>query len=265
MRLAWLTDIHLNFLLQMKAVDFLREVRAIEPDAVMIGGDIGEAQSIEHYLELLDDVLQLPIYFVLGNHDFYHGSIAGVRAAVESVCQARPRLRYLSSLPHPIELTPKVGLVGHDGWADGRLGDYERSVVQMCDWGLIDEFLGKNKQQRWGVVQSLGDEAAAHLRRTLQMTLDQYETAVVLTHIPPVHEACWHEGRLSDDHWAPHFTCKAVGDVLLDLAKMHPHRQIEVYCGHTHGHGKCRPLRNLRIYTGGAEYGQPHLQQLLEW
>lgn len=265
MRVAWLTDIHLNFLLQARAVEFLHYVRSTEPDAVMIGGDLAEAHSLPHYLELLDDELQLPIYFVLGNHDFYHGSIGEVRAAVEALCRERPRLHYLTGDSQPVALTPQVALVGHDGWADGRFGDYERSVVQMSDWSLIGDFIGKDKWQRWSVVQSLGDEAAAHLRRTLRLALDGYETAVVLTHIPPLHEACWHEGRLSDDHWAPHFTCKAVGDVLLDLAKMYSHRQIEVYCGHTHGDGKCRPLRNLRIHTGGAEYGQPHLQRVLEW
>ena len=37
--------------------------------------------------------------------------------------------------------------------------------ISFHDWSLIGDFIGKDKWQRWSVVQSLGDEAAAHLRR----------------------------------------------------------------------------------------------------
>lgn len=264
MRLAWLTDIHLNFLGPERSEEFLHFVREANPDAVLISGDIAEAHDLPMYLELIDRELQRPIYFVLGNHDFYHGSIAGVRETVRQICSRLPNLRYLSEQDQPVELTPSVALVGHDGWADGRLGDYEKSLVQMTDWHLISEFIGLGKAERWPRLHALADEAAAHLRQVLPLALEGHETAIVLTHVPPLREACWHQGRPSDDEWAPHFTCKAVGDALLDVARIYPHRQLDVYCGHTHGHGKCRPLRNLRIHTGGAEYGYPQIQQMLE-
>ena len=43
MRLAWLTDIHLNFLRPEEAEDFFASVRADKPDEIMLTGDIGEA------------------------------------------------------------------------------------------------------------------------------------------------------------------------------------------------------------------------------
>lgn len=264
MRLAWLTDIHLNFLGSERATEFLRHVGSALPDVVLVSGDIAEAHDLCRYLELMDDELQRPIYFVLGNHDFYHGSIPSVRSAVAELCRERSNLHYLTQSEFPIELTPQVALVGHDGWADGRLGDYEKSIVQMTDWHLISDFIGRGKLERWPLLHALADEGAAHLRRVLPAALEQHETAIVITHVPPTREACWHQGHLSDDHWAPHFTCKAVGDALLDIARLYPHRRIDVYCGHTHGFGKCRPLRNLYIHTGGAEYGEPQIQAMLE-
>ena len=75
----------------------------------------------------------MPIYFVLGNHDYYHGSIAETRARVIELCGTHPRLRYLTALDEVEALTRHVGLVGHDGWADGRAGDYARSLVMMQD------------------------------------------------------------------------------------------------------------------------------------
>ncbi len=264
MRIAWLTDIHLNFLLTEQTLAFLRLVRSAQPDAILISGDIAEAHNLHRYLELIDSELAKPVYFVLGNHDYYHGSIAGVRELVADICEGHPRLKYLTQSEAPIELTPLVALVGHDGWADGRFGDYEKSIVQMTDWQLITDFIGRGKRERWPILQALADDAASHLRRVLPHALENYQTVLVITHVPPLREACWHQGRPSDDQWAPHFACKAVGDVLLDMARTHPHRTIEVFCGHTHGMGRCRPRRNLLIHTGGADYGEPQIQRIFE-
>ena len=59
-----------------------------------------------------------------------------------------------------LELAAGVGLVGHDGWADARLGDYERSYVMMNDYKLIAELAGMSKVDRWPVLKALGDQAA---------------------------------------------------------------------------------------------------------
>jgi hypothetical protein len=44
-----------------------------------------------------------------------------------------------------------------------------------------------------------------------------------------------------------------------------PQRQLTVFCGHTHSPGECRPLPNVHILTGGAKYGQPAVQRVLEF
>jgi hypothetical protein len=45
---------------------YLEMVREKAPDAVLISGDIGEATDVVGYLEQIDDVLQLPVYFGWG-------------------------------------------------------------------------------------------------------------------------------------------------------------------------------------------------------
>ena len=37
-----------------------------------------------------------------------------------------------------------------------------------------------------------------------------------------------------------------------------------VLCGHTHGSGEAPILSNLRVLTGGAVYGKPGVQRVLE-
>ncbi|MEX0939270.1 MAG: metallophosphoesterase [Pirellulales bacterium] len=262
-RVAWLTDIHLNFLEDAAIETFLAQVRHARPDAVLLGGDIGEARNVAQYLIRLHDALDVPLYFVLGNHDFYGGSIAEVRRQAAELSQARPELVYLSA-SEPITLSPDVALVGHDGWADGRVGDYERSLVMMSDYKLIAELACFSKQQRWDELKALGDQAAAHIRRVLPLALERHGRCILLTHVPPLREACWYEGQISDDQWAPHFVCLAMGEAILEVMRARPEKQLTVLCGHTHSPGEARPLPNVQILTGGTEYGFPGVQRVLE-
>ncbi len=263
-RLSWITDLHFNFLPFERVDEFLGQVANRRPDAVVLTGDVSEAHDLTAMLEHIDDLIQQPLYFVLGNHDYYHGSIRDIRVAVTALCETRPRLHYLTALGEAIELTPSVALVGHDGWADARLGDYERSMVMMNDYRLIAELTRHTKLERWALLKALGDEAAAHIRKVLPPALDRYPRVILATHVPPLREACWHEGQLSDDEWAPHFTCKAMGDAILEIMDGYPHRELTVLCGHTHSSGQCRPLPNIQIFTGGSRYGFPEISRVFE-
>jgi Icc protein len=210
-RLAWLTDIHLNFLSRDEVEAFAVLLAKTDADLFAITGDIGEAPDVTKYLNLLDSYLQRPIYFVLGNHDFYRGSIAGVREKIRKLCEAVPNLRYLTTAG-VVPLTDKTCLIGHDGWADARFGDYWNSDVQMNDWRLIKDFVGLDQEQRLEKLRSLGDEAADHFHRILPDALERFEQVVALTHVPPFSEACLWQGRMTDDNWLPHFCCGAVGN-----------------------------------------------------
>ncbi|MBI3837235.1 MAG: metallophosphoesterase [Planctomycetia bacterium] len=263
-RIAWLTDIHLDFLLTQQVTGFLTSVAALRPDAVLISGDIAEAHSICEYLQRIDEAIGTTIYFVLGNHDYYYGSIAEVRQRVARFCAERPRLHFLT-YADVARLTPGIGLVGHDGWADGRLGDYPGSLVVMNDFKLIAELTGRTKKDRWEVLKGLGDEAAAHFRRVLPLAFESCQEVVLLTHVPPWREACWYDGRISDEQWLPHFTCQAVGEAILEIMAARPDKRLTVLCGHTHGQGETQPLDNLLVVTGGAEYGHPAIGRVLEF
>lgn len=263
MRVVWLTDIHLNFCSPFAVRAYLDEVAATAPEAVVISGDIGEATDVAHYLRQLADAVDCPVYFVLGNHDFYFGSIHAVRRQMRDVCRECSTLHYLTE-SGVFPLSPTLGLIGHDGWADGRIGDYDGSFVMLNDYKLIAELAPYDKQRRLGVLNSLGDAAAACLRESLAESVARFPHTLLVTHVPPMREAAWHEGRWSDDEWAPHFTCKAVGDAILDVMSQHPDRRLTVLCGHTHGEGEHRPLPNVIILTGAAEYRSPAVCRVLE-
>jgi 3',5'-cyclic-AMP phosphodiesterase len=136
----------------------------------------------------------------------------------------------------------------------------------LNDFGLIGEFDGfdEDPATRLAKLHALGDESADHFRAVLPEALSNFQHVVVLTHVPPFREACWHEGRISDDHWLPFFACKAVGDALRDAMAAAPSQQMTVLCGHTHGSGEAQMLPNLCVLTGKAVYGRPCVQRVLE-
>ncbi len=263
-RIAWLTDLHLNFPMAEELNAFLSKLTALRADALLISGDIAESHDVTLYLQKIADAAGSTVYFVLGNHDFYFGSIRAVREQIKELCQRDPRLVWLNEAG-VVALTQQVGLVGHDGWADARLGDYERSQVMMNDYVLIEEFAGVDKQERWPRLKAQADEAADAIRKTLPQALARYPRVVLMTHVPPFRDACWHEGRVSDDEWLPHFTSKAMGDALLDIMRKYRQRELIVVCGHTHGRGEARPADNIQVLTGGAEYGAPEIQRVFEF
>jgi 3',5'-cyclic AMP phosphodiesterase CpdA len=263
-RVVWLTDLHFNFVAPGEIDRFLARIEAERPEWVLVGGDIGEAHDVGRYLRRIAVRLSGRIAFVLGNHDFYRGSIADVRGEVAELCQQIPRFVYLNDAD-VVELASNVGLVGHDGWADARVGDYDRSEVMLNDYLLIEELAFASKADRRALLEKLGDEAAEHVRRVLPLALQRYEHVVLLTHVPPLREACWHDGHISDDEWSPHFTCLAVGNAILEIMPNWPQRQLTVLCGHTHSPGECRPLENVLILTGEARYGSPAVQRVWEF
>jgi 3',5'-cyclic-AMP phosphodiesterase len=271
MRLAWLTDIHLDFVEPVDVDPFVKEIADSNPDSVLISGDISTATTIEYHLSLLEKRLRIPIYFVLGNHDYYEGSVGDLRKRVLGICEKSQNLHWLTG-NGIIQLTKKTCLIGHDGWADGRFGDYSGSEVLLNDYFLIKEFqllgiAGLSIEEKYGrlqLMQVLANQAATHFARFLPDALHSFEQIILLTHVPPFREACWHESRISDNDSLPHFSSKVVGDILVKEMMAHAAKKLLVLCGHTHSPGEVDILSNLRVLTGRSTYGSPEVQRFLE-
>ncbi len=262
-RVTWLTDIHLNFLKPVQLEKFYQQIKDAEPDCILISGDISEAPRLKYTFQQFESRLPYPIYFVLGNHDFYGASIDDVHRLVQDITRVSPTFHWLNE-NGVVELAPNVGLIGHDGWADGRYGDYAASKIMLNDYLAIRDFVGMTKTHRLTLLNQLGDTAARYVEQWLPKALACYDHVFFMTHVPPFAEACWHEGQSFNDDWLPHFASKAVGDVLLRVMRVYPDKKLTVLCGHTHGRGEVEILDNLLVMTGGAEYSHPEVQSVFE-
>lgn len=113
-------------------------------------------------------------------------------------------------------------------------------------------------------LNDLGDEAADAIEELLNQAFENAGKVILLMHVPPFRAACWHEGEVSDDNWAPHFVCEAAGVRLEQVMKANPNKQLLVLCGHTHSDGQVEIAPNLKVVTGGAIYGHPRLHSIIE-
>lgn len=284
MKYAFLTDIHLDCLTHEKLNDFLVACADPSIDHYLISGDIAQAPSVESFLKVMADAWDRPITFCLGNHDFWHGSIKGVRNRISEVCRKQHifDIHYVTHAEY-FSLSSTTALVGHDGWYDGLHGDARYSSFLMNDWWNIKEFkdvleplsaIEYKKGPRLDMIsrmrvielcQRLASEAATHVKKGINAAVASgYQKILILTHIPPWNEAHVHEGRPGGNYAAPWFTSKIMGDMLEEIAKKNPDVEFTVLCGHTHGRIDVALLPNLTCRVGGADYINPRVQFIVE-
>lgn len=174
------------------------------------------------------------------------------------------RLQWLPEIG-PLPLTDSVVLLGQDGWADARYGDYDNSLMAMNDSRFIEDLLlarQQGAQSLKAAMQRLADDDAKQLADNLKQALITYKPKqiIIVTHVPPFQEACFHRGQPTSNDIIPFYTSKAIGDILLQAAMDNPLTEFKVLCGHTHGQAFYQPTHNLHVHVGGVTYGDPKIQ-----
>lgn len=250
--LLWLSDLHLD---QNPATARHtlgeRVARSAEP-ALLLTGDLSNANQLVADLEWLADIAQRPLYFVLGNHDHYGGSVGEIRDAVTALAERRPTIRWLPPAGM-VALDGDTALVGVDGWADGRIGNALTTRFRLNDDRLIAELAAQpTRAAKLAIKRALADADAARLAVLLERAIPTARTIVIATHIPPFAEALPSRGHLADPDWPPLLVCGATGTVIRQAATNHPETQFVVLCGHTHVATDTTVMGNVRCLVAGG-------------
>lgn len=260
--ILWTSDLHLDHASAAVRAELRNRLRDATGDAVVVSGDTSVAPRLTADLEFLADAAARPVYFVLGNHDHYGGSVAGVRDAVLALAKRRPEIQWLPPAG-VVALDPAIALVGVDGWADGRLGDPLATPFVLNDDRLISEIA--TPQTRAGkliVKRALADADAYRLEVLIRRAVTTARQIVIATHVPPFVAGLPQTGRLAHPGWQPLLICGATGNVIRQAAIDHPDCNFLVLCGHTHARVEAQIVTNLRCLVAGARYGEPGLQTI---
>lgn len=263
-KLVWLSDLHLDAANEQRQRQLFNVMLAEHSDAILIGGDISNGTASFAYMKYIASLTKQPIYFVLGNHDFYYSSIEKNREMARQLSKECGNLIYLTD-GVIAELAPETGLVGHDGWSDGRVGNFLDSTIMLNDYLLIEELKNISHTERLKRLEALGDEGAIYAKIALEKAFEKYGQVIFLTHTPPFREACCYEGKMSDDNWAPHFVCRALGDALMEVMNDRSDKRLLVLCGHSHSSADVQILPNLRVVAGHSDLGTPTVQGVVTY
>lgn len=259
MKLIWTSDIHLNFLGEKGRLDFYTTIKKKKPGAVIVSGDIAESHNVVPILTGMQDYLGVPVYFVLGNHDFYGSGLKAVKDSVK-------RLNCLTN-SEGIALTKKTFMVGVDGWGDCRNGDYENSHITMSDWLYIDDLrkgYGQGRKELKETLQKLADVDAIDLKRkVVQALTNGYKKIIIVTHVPPFAEACLYAGTKSTPSGLCFWSSKILGDTILPIAQKNPDVDFLWLSGHTHSRATYKPCENMTVKVAEAQYYFPVVEEII--
>lgn len=254
-RIAWATDIHLDRLNERDYLEYKEYLQELNPDCLIISGDIAEGEKVCESLQDFDGLFSFPIYFVLGNHDFYWGGFAEVENKVSQLVKNSKNLNWLTALD-VIELNDSTALIGVEGWGDAQNGTLNLSEGSSRDVMTIDDYKGLNREEIGKLLNRLGEKYAKILRPKLLEAVENYQNVILVTHVPPFIEACYDRSlRICGEFKLPFYTCKAIGDMLLEVMSPNLSCQMTVLCGHTHETADVKILENLRVRVKESGYG----------
>lgn len=261
MKLIWLSDIHLNFLNERLRKEFYRTLIDAQGDAIVISGDIGESQNFVSLVKELYATVVLPVYFVLGNHDYYGSGVKNVR-------KKAAKLGWLGK-DEGVPLSEEVFLTGVDGWGDCRLGDFDNSKLVMSDWIYISDLFKAygtgDKDAIRNVLQRLADNDAAQLKANVEQAIKwHYRKVVIVTHVPPFEQASLHLGKPAGPDGLPFYASKCLGDAILPIAQEHPDVEFIWLSGHTHSRAEYKPCANMVCKVAKAEYYRPSIEEVFD-
>ena len=274
MKLDWLTDPHLDHLTNPKALlSFVEKLHKRDSDALIVTGDIAESKSIYDFLGILSGAYQRPIYFVLGNHDYYGDFVGATKEKVRAVCKAVPKgILNWATESGILRLTDDTVLIGHDGFYDGLCGLSSGTDVGMADFQMRHGILDLAAKLAHGsrhlfdalllMAQASADYVESHINECARGPIKR---VLIITHVPPFHEASYFRGKPSDERSAPFYVNKTMGDMLRRVVAEFPGVQFDVFAGHTHGKRHYKAEENLDVFVGSARYGRiPTFQTTIE-
>ncbi len=267
MKIGFATDIHLDHIKENADLTKHRRIGKNLADglgALLISGDICNGIDFSRQFGAFHEGADIPVYFVLGNHDFWGAEDIQVRN------NAAQFPGYLDR-GQVVELVDGVGLCGRTGFYDTLTGNPFESRWHMNDWDRIPRLAGC-----WRVPQLLQRECKAWAEEETEKAVRVLREAVkggfkevyFLTHFPLFTEACFHgeDGELDVEEngmW-PWSIDTTMGHAVREIAAENPGVSFTIFTGHTHGGGEKQISTNLRCVAGKARYGSPSVSKIWE-
>lgn len=271
MKFAHISDIHLNFVTLDKAhgarsrKTFLQGINdkiSLGASFILLTGDITEAPFLTSELYWLSENLKRPLYYVLGNHDYWYTSFKNARnfAHIAQNLNKNGKICYLST-SNPIEMSLGVWLTGTDGWYDCRnfrqneISDFLHGREALNDFDLIEDLINLPgcEEEKLQIIRDFADAEIFNLKIKLQYILSKSPKKIIIgTHIPPM---ILPNSKIKENH-PGFYSCRRLMEILCEICENCKNTQFYLYCGHNHGGGNFE-IDNLHISCKESRYDYP--------
>lgn len=252
-RFAWFSDVHLGLtaLPSFKRM-FIARLNDANVDGLFLTGDISTGILIESNLIYLARKFEKPIYFVLGNHDYFGRHTNSVHSDVKRICSEHPNMHWMTD-SGVLELNEYVAVVGTEGWFDA-VGD-TRALRWTFDWFMTLDFLQLDGMPerivRW---REMASASATLVAKNLRQALKTHGEVYVLTHFPPWLDATVLTGSFTERLRASYNTNTVMGRAIEEVMREHPDQKVTVLSGHTHAPCHLQVRDNVECHVARANY-----------
>ncbi len=181
--ILWLSDLHYDG--DRRFGDWIGDLAdARSHEAVLVTGDIASYPHLQKALDLLATGFGCPIYFTLGNHDYYGGSTEEVLCVVRAAERRNHLLRWIDRFTEGVPLFPGIALIGQGGWAHAEPWIFPRDQGPPLTHLLVDyKYYKPNKLRH--TIRRLAQSGSALLKAKINNALSARSHVVALTHFPP--------------------------------------------------------------------------------
>jgi len=248
----WYSDLHLNFLSEKKLTLFIDSIISRNPDLVWLTGDITTGKKLIEHLELLVNRLPFPIYFIIGNHDYWGSSIEQTHENIRELVKKYPGRLFWVSDKLSLPFSESTVLIGNEGWYDAMLG-WPRHLVFTWDWFHISNFRALGCCKRITSFQKVAADFTSKMRESLLSALNTHDHVYAMTHIPPWAEATHDVGTFFGWFWLPYNVSVKMGMMFKEVMEQFPNKKLTVLCGHTHSKKSVQISGNINCHVAGAD------------
>lgn len=251
------SDTHLNFTFPWTKYKFVEKITAEHPKGLFIPGDIACGLTVKQMLVFLARTLDIPIYFVVGNHDSYGTSFEETYNSLREICAKYSNLIWLTD-HESVKLNDEVCIIGDDGWYDARLGN-TTYIAYNFDWMTIKEFRTlKSFDEKLSYSRELADQSTAALKIKLEKALEKFQTVYAMTHMPPWREAVRGLGTELEEFWLPYSINHDMGKMIEGVMRDRGNQNVVVLSGHTHTPAIINVSHNIECVVQNGKYlGSP--------
>lgn len=261
-KFLWFTDTHLDKVSFWKKLSFLKTLDRERPTGIILTGDISNGRQTISDLEMIANTVSCPIYFVLGNHDYYWSSIEKTHDKIRNMCAKHSNLIWMSEAG-VVHINEEVAFIGTEGWYNAEEGKPEYLQFTF-DWFMIDNFRKLiNMEARIDAWRKIADDSATQITSLLEEAIKKdYKSIYILTHVPCWREATRDVGTFMEKLWLPYNTNLSLGRAIEKVMEKHKKKNVTVICGHTHTPEFIRVSRNISCQVGAAKLGKINSQEI---